>query len=115
MDFSDDQFIEWSLSHQKDYYTYVTFVSFHGRRDTSAFFNQIKGAANKLSKRIQAKELQLDMVGMAFGAADVVLLWRAKTLDAAKEFADTVLTGDGNVSNTIICVPVRTYDKSSIP
>ena len=112
MNIEKDLLKEWGLTHQEKYYTFITSVTFHGQRDPAAFLNQIKTAYKSLSKFVKSDDLCLDVAGMSFGDADVILVWRAKNLDAAKAFADAVLSGDGNVSKSVVCVPYRTFDRT---
>jgi hypothetical protein len=96
-----------AFTKEMGFHTYISLISLAPDncqppcRDTSKFLNHIKA---KFKGNSNQGDLRLHMVSVTLGQADAVLVWQARTAEAAKEFMETVLGGYHCQSNTMMAM-----------
>jgi len=96
-----------AFTKEKDFHTYTSLVTLApdncqpSCRDPARFINHINANFKGTSNR---GDVRLHMVTVTLGIADVVLVWQARTTEAAKEFMGNVLGGYHCQSNTMMAM-----------
>ena len=101
---------ECGLIHHCDWLTFFTLVKLNPGKDTAMFYQHLHDEWRKLTSPPSGsygQTLRLLIAGTTLGSADLVVVWQAENLDAAKAFTETVLVSDAcatHSSNTLPCV-----------
>jgi len=89
-----------SSDFSKEHDTYFSQVKLNPDKTIQMFYDHVNNGMKKLNSLVKADRIRLKMVAITFGTYDVMVVWQAKDADAAKQFRDTILAGDGHQSVT---------------
>jgi hypothetical protein len=90
-----------SSDFSKDHDTYFSQVKLSPEKTIQMFYDHVNNGMKNLSSLVKADRIRLKIVAVTFGAADVMIVWQAKDADAAKQFRDSILAGDGHKTETL--------------
>jgi hypothetical protein len=101
---TDEQLLkECGLSHIRDWHTFFTLVNLRGGKTPNKFYRHLSTGFKRVAKSKHAKHVRLVITGTTFGTTDLVVVWQAKDMEAAKAFLNNVLVGNTHSCNTMMC------------